>query len=993
MTEKKLNQNQEIAAKYMGDALCILASAGCGKTTVLVAHYLELLKQKKLKPSQIVVTTFSEKSAADIKEKFLKELESFSDKQLLDEFLQAPISTLHGLAGRILRDSSLLLGIEPNFQVLDENESAYLKTQALQTTLHRLLQNSSQELLILLKAYGWNKIENEIFRMLQNWPEWKNIFSSTLTSHSSEEDSYKAAFQNLFLEIFSNYEELKRERESFDFNDLEEKAIELLQNNPWVAKHYQKQWKAYLIDEFQDTSSRQDLLLSLLLKLNEENNSLPKVHLAIVGDPKQSIYGFRGAKNHIFEKYQELIKQQGGLIVTLSENYRSPAPILNFVNKLFEKVFLNYSALQGPRETSQAIEVLTSSEEIEKLKIDEKRRREAEVFAKRIAELLKEDAQAREIFLLFRSSSSIPIYLKAFRDIKLPVFIKSGESLLQRQEIQDLLHAMRVLLEPHHALSWIGLLRSPAFNLSDEDLLEYSLDHQQKADWSQIHPLAQKITHQNPKQNPTEFLEWWFDESQIISLYSADARLQSKAQNILQFYNLCFEWETKHQGKLKEFVDEMDLLIRENIKINALSDQLGSGNNITFMTIHQSKGLDLPIVFLPDLKASSQHSESKALICRSENKWGLKIPIQKEGLKKHVMASEAFEENLAKIYFQQEEEENRVLYVACTRSTKKLVLGFLPKAPEKLKENFPLNARHLLQDVCSGLNGIYWLSSDESKKDIIPIHQDFSPTRIESFPRFQQNNLLRFAVTQLETYLRSPQEYHERYVLNISAESSNPIEKFRKKSGFSAIEKGQIFHQALCTYAENPKTPNIIQNLTAKHYRSSKQDKEIKPLEDLFQQCIRTPALRDILHAEEGYSEIPFKLLLDSYVIQGAMDRLVRKGSEWCVVDYKTHNTTSAHLPPKQEFEFQLKTYCLAASKMLHKTVEKAQVYFVIPHKTHDYFFTEKDLDAHENFLRNLMQEINTFIYTSQVNKNYGLTSTTNTGLVGGTRTGNTRLS
>lgn len=964
MTEQKLNHNQQIAAQYMGDALCILASAGCGKTTVLVAHYLELLQKKKLRASQIVVTTFSQKSAADIKEKIFQKLNLLPEKQILDEFLQAPISTLHGLAGRILRDSSLLLGMEPHFKILDENESTFLKTQALQEIFSKLLQHSSPDFHFLLKAYGWNKTEAELFRMLREWPEWKDIFTTSLLVCSVEEEKYKLAFQSVFLEILSKYEELKKTRDALDFNDLEEKAIELLQKNPWVIQHYQKHWKAFLIDEFQDTSSRQDLLLSLLLNLNFENPSPTKSHLTLVGDPKQSIYGFRGAKSHIFEKYQDYINQVGGLTITLSENYRSPHSILNFVNALFTKVFNHYSPLLGPQDKDQAICMLRSPDENDLLNIQDKRQKEAALFANHIHQLLRDGAQAQDIYLLFRSSTSMPIYLKIFQAHKLPVFVKSGESLLQRQEIQDLLHAMRVLQNPHDALSWIGLLRSPAFSLSDECLLEFSLDHPPKADWSKIHPLAHKILLQNPEQSPTEFLDWWFQESQIISIYGADPRLESKSQNILQFYHFCFEWENEHSGKLKAFLKEMELLLNENIKINALSDQMGSGNNITFMTIHQSKGLDLPIVYLPDLKPSSHRPESKALICRFENEWGVKLPDSKKGLKKHVKASQAFQENLHKTNLQQEEEENRIFYVACTRSTQKLILGFLPKAPENKKEDSALNARHLLYDLASSLPSIHWISEKPlpEENNISKINSGSAP--VIKFPVLKQNRLLHFSVTQLETYLRSAEEYSERYVHNIPADIVSTPGKDSKASELSAMERGQILHEALCLYSRNPTSSNIIPNLSAKHHWGTKHEKEILALDEIFQKCIQMPNMKNILHAEEAYSEIPFRLLLGSFILQGAMDRLIRNNSEWSVVDYKTHTLHSAQKSSKHDFEFQLKTYCLAASKMLHKSVCKAQVYFVISHTTHDYSFTEEELQDHEIFLRNLMQEINDFIYS-----------------------------
>jgi len=963
----KLNLNQMRAAENIDRHVCILASAGCGKTTVLVAHYLELLRKKNLRPSEIVVTTFSEKSAADIKQKVLKLFRESDDlTHLLPEFLQAPISTLHGLAGRILRDSSFLLGLDPHFRVLDENQAASLQNEALKELLQELLHQSSAKLDLLIQTYPWRSLEKEFYALLQAWPEWKERFSQNYERDSEEiEIKLKAAFAEIFLKILKRYEAKKKEKELLDFNDLEEKAIELLQKNPWVAKHYHKQWKAYLIDEFQDTSHRQDLLLSLLLPQSSNGTLSRHTHLAIVGDPKQSIYGFRGAKAHIFEKYQALIENSGGITVELNENYRSPATLLNFINSLFTPIFPHYASLLGNRELPLSLEILRSNEIIQAMKSDEKRKQEAQALSFHLQQMLKQGAKAQEIFVLFRSSSSMALYLKAFRSAGLPVFVKSGESLLERQEIQDLLHALRVLLHPNQTLSWIGLLRSPAFHLSDEKLLEYSLDHELKPDWTQIHPLAQKLLLQNKNQSPSQFMEWWFNETALLSLYSADPALQPQAQNLLQFYNFCFEWEQSHPANLEGFLKEMEILIEEKIPFHSLSDQLGGHQAITFMTIHQSKGLDLPVVVLPDLKINSSQAETRSLICAWEKNWGLKIPDHKPGLKKNLKNSDAFQENLKNLQAAQAEEENRIFYVATTRSTQKLILGFLPPENEK-KE--PKQARNSLQTLGKKFEAIQWISP---LQEILPPHENKNLSEIKTLSAFEHKQILHFGVTALETFQRSSQEYRERYIDQIPAESLAGVNRFRPSSSLSGLKKGQILHEALCLYfKEKTSSPaEILTSCLAKHAIDSQN---LPELLEIFLRTLGHPNFSPILKAPKAYFEIDFRLLLDFYEIQGAIDCLYCDENTWKVLDYKTHaldeNLALRELQAKP-FEFQLKTYCLAASKMLGQTIEKAEIYFIIPNKTFPFNFKEEELKKHELYLKNLMNEMNQFTLDHEENK------------------------
>lgn len=959
MNAKKLNGPQQLASSCIDKPVCILASAGCGKTTVLVQHYLELIEKKGLKPGQIVVTTFSEKSAADIKQGILKALRERGKTEFIDEFAQAPISTLHGLGGRILRDASLLLGLDPHFQILDENDSAYLKKQSLESILEKHLKEDSPWLQNLISAYPWKSIQSELFQLLNQWPSWKDRFANSGKVENSLEQKLREAWQKIFSDCIADYESKKLEKQALDFNDLEERAIGLLKRHPWVVRHYQSQWKAFLVDEFQDTSERQDLLLSHLLGLESQEKIPSSLHLAIVGDPKQSIYGFRGAKAHIFEKFQQIIEASGGISVSLDENYRSPQGILDFVNKVFGGIFPAYSALQGIFDAPQALEILKSNDETLKWKAEEKRLAEAELFAQRIAELLQEGHKASEIFMLFRASAPMPLYLKALKGRGLPVFVKSGESLLERQEILDLLHAFQILVQNQDELAWIGLLRSPAFGISDEQLLEFRLNHPGKAPWEKLHPLAEKLMLQNAKQKPSAFLEWWFEESQVLCLYNAEDGLRSKAENLLQFYNVCFEWEAKNPGHIPEFMEEIHTLLERGIHLSALSDQLNPSEAITFMTIHQSKGLNLPIVFLPDLKQARNHAASRSLFSAYGESWGIKVPEPKPGLKKNLQASPLFEANLSAIQRQEVNEENRIFYVATTRSMKKLILGFLPSSSARTKEEEISNYQSKLVEAAESLSSIHWIEKDDSHSMSAALPQN-SRYFFETYPDFAQNDHCHFAVTQLECYLQSPAEYWKRYLYQIPVEPSTQRRE-NKASSLSALERGEILHQALHLSTQQKLSyREILESLAAKHNLSSFALAELTHLEEILERTQAHAAFRKIREAKESYSEIAFRLQLSPYVLQGAMDRLIFDGKSWQVIDFKSHalRPTQA-LPPTEDFEFQLKTYCLASSKMLNKAVLEAQVYFMLVNKTHVFHFSEEQLEAHAITLKNLMQEIN----------------------------------
>src|SRR4030095_13539314 len=233
----------------------------------------------------------------------------------------------------------------------------------------------------------------------------------------AEEARIESALQEVFSAILKSYGTAKLKRQALDFDDLEEEALKLLKEHPLVTRHYRRLWRAYLVDEFQDVSEKQDLLISALLETGEEGLIPCGRHLAVVGDEKQSIYSFRGAEPGIFEKFQERIEKSGGLTVTLSKNFRSPPRILRWVNTHFREIFPHYPPLEAHGEDSAevSLEVLLPpmEEEGKKLKAEGRRQMEAKRVAERIAAMLKEGQRPSEIFLLFRTLSSVSLYQKA----------------------------------------------------------------------------------------------------------------------------------------------------------------------------------------------------------------------------------------------------------------------------------------------------------------------------------------------------------------------------------------------------------------------------------------------------------------------------------------------------------------------------------------------------------------------------------------------------
>ncbi len=963
MNVQNLTPDQREAILTLDESLCIRAGAGCGKTGVLAYHYTALLLKKRLQMSEVVAVTFTEKAAAELKTRIQKVLQEalkgtlpFQDEilcssveiaLLLEDLSQSPILTLHGLAARIVRDGALLTGCDPHFQILEESTSAVLKQKAVSQTLATLLEKKSPDFQNLIHTYGWRALSKQLEAMLKDWPAWKNI-SLELSSPGAtpqEKESWKT-LQQIFQTTLHSYEDFKQQTSSMDFDDLEEKAIHLLSSHPHVARHYHRLWKAFLIDEFQDTSFRQDELITHLLS--------PNSHLAIVGDEKQSIYSFRGAKPHIFEKYQKKIEASGGKTIFLNHNFRSPPSILKWVNNFFSSVFQNYPHLEATQEEPElpTLEIVGASANkscrTPLLSAEEKRKQEAQIFAQRIAQVIQTGTAPHQIFFLFRSLNSAPPYFKALREAKIPVYIKSSENFMDRQEITDLIHTMRVVVEPENSLAWVGLLRSPAVGMSDETLLKA---REKENKWVELHPLCKSLLKKNPHQNPYEFLNEFLEETDLIALYSATEALSLKAENILQFLNWVYEWQGEHSGGLEDFLKTWDLLQSSSAPFKSLSDQLGLGEAVTLMTIHQAKGLDLPIVVLPDL-GNTGRSARLPIAEQWQGEVALLTPQESKGLKRSFSKSASFEKILKEKQKLSAEEENRIFYVATTRSTQKILLGFLPdEKTNALKQNPKVS----------------WITREEKEITASTLKTSAAPHFFKSHP---QKKWTHFAVTQLECFLRSKEEYRERYIDQIPAQlkippnpplqrgglSTLPTLLKGGRGGFTPTEKGTLLHEALYLLTNPSRKFSVDEALQMVLARHSHRVENFDSLRGTLIQTLGNPNFQPILHVEEAYSEIPFLLSLPPYEISGAMDRLIRNRKTWQIVDYKTGK--------KGEFEFQMLTYCLAASKMMGQPVIKALLYFVESNETHSYEFEEKELKEHEQELYHVMESVNSTLNT-----------------------------
>ncbi|MBI4373969.1 MAG: UvrD-helicase domain-containing protein, partial [Deltaproteobacteria bacterium] len=398
----------------------------------------------------------------------------------------------------------------------------------------------------------------------------------------------------------------------------------------------QKEFQWLFVDEFQDTSPIQ---WEVIERLHEPGQN----HLVIVGDPRQSIYRFRGARPHLFWEAMKHIEKSGGSLFHLDENFRSAPDIISFVNRLAPSLFPDFPramTARCPAGSSPEIDLMW----FEKNPLETRRTLEAGRIAAEILKLHRNGTGWNRIALLFRTRRAMPYFEKTFRREQIPFVSASGESLLEQPEVIQILFYFRKILRPEDPLATLALSYSKTGRFSftppaDEKLEKWIPGFFKKTD--PANPVVQAF------------------KDFILRLSEIDPSMT-----------------------LEALLNTIHNLRSEEARIPC-PDSSEEKNGVRLMTVHGAKGLEFPVVILCDLSARPstsrppwlEHPEHGVLFKEKEE-----IPT---GLKEKLKKSDLFEE-LEKVESQAEDEESRrLLYVAMTRAQYRLILPLVDSKKSK----------------------------------------------------------------------------------------------------------------------------------------------------------------------------------------------------------------------------------------------------------------------------------------------------------------------
>lgn len=708
-----------------------------------------------------------------------------------------------------------------------------------------------------------------------------------------------------FAQVRSHISKAKLREKVLDFNDLERYALKVLRHEE-ALEHYQKRWKAILVDEFQDTNPVQAEIIQRLTR---------NAKLTIVGDEKQSIYGFRGADVRVFGLVrQQILSEVDGMEVPLALTFRAHSELVAATNCIFEPVLAElHQPLDAHKTVSNHEAPFVQCAVVEDAKgtsIRERQVIEARYIADQI-EILHGENGVRygDIAIIGRRWAPLQTYLDVLSAMSIPAVNAGGGNLLETREAKDIYSLLGFLADPSDSISLVAVLRSPFFAYSDKTLFSASTSLGKEQGWWEMVKTREEFSR------PVGNLKTLIEAGKVGSAESV-MRLADR----LTGYGAVIANLPQGSRRLADMNGMLDLLgklarlgrgnvfsahrhIRElyESEIEIPRPLLESGDAVSLMTIHKAKGLEWPVVFIPDL-ASNHSGDRQPIVVDSE----LGVAFQMDGEDYETTEPAILKLIKAKQKARDREEAKRLLYVAITRAKDKVYLTASKGKGFDLDILSPgLDAAGVAVEVIPFVEHLANVPTPGKQAPFeLPEHINTSPLTAGSN---------RIPVSALTIYAKCPRQFAYLYV------DGHPG---IGEGAAAARTIGTLTHLALELGVSN------IETLRRESYVND--DDQLKDAIALAQRFTDDPAYT-AMRGIECQKEVKFRFDMNGLILEGIADLV----GEDFVLDYKT----DAEIHPT-EHVFQLWAYA--------KALKKQRAY--IAYLKHDFLheFTADDLAAAE---------------------------------------------
>ncbi len=777
--------------------------------------------------------------------------------------------------------------------------------------------------------------------------------------HLAMADTAALALLPCWQQVLTNCALYVREQQDLNnmlgFDDLESRALALLKNNQQVCAKNNARYRYVMVDEFQDTNERQRQLVYMLCGGVEDE--LHGQKLFVVGDAKQSIYRFRGADVSVFARVRRDIAAVGGRNIVLDDNFRTVDKILDLCNRVFAVLLgedqqqdVYFEALNANRSTELLPEMFLIAYDND----SKSKRREAEatVVAQRMEELHRKEGIAyADMVILLSALTNSKIFASALRQEGIPCVIVDGKGFYERQEIIDLFNLLVFLEDSSRNLELAGVLRSPYFAVDDECLTALFLAKRENASqptlWQQLNQgLPSSLTDESQKklreaiillkqlrQAATimplpELLREIVSCLQLQPLLAAQEFGMERLANVKKMIALAEAFATEKHGTLADYLLRLQQLRQASAREAAAADQTDNVA-VTIMTIHKSKGLEFPVVFLPALDAKNR---SDTDMLRFSDNIGLGIKVEMEGELRETSVMTQIKEVEKKLT---NDEKQRQLYVAMTRAKDRLILSGTYDSNSKSKsENWFNNLRKILREHEQMVLREYNAAGIEAGTGPIVIEPELQVGEellqsIKPLPEYGLGWQSMLSPTALQTYLICPRRYYYKYVMRMPLYDT--LEEANVIAGVSlpANIQGILLHRALELFTNGYSR----QQAWLIALQESNITGDTCYVQELYLNYLKSELFQK-LEGRERKAEQSFRLqLLADFGIKaffyGYIDCTVfNSEGTLTIIDYKTGQPPQQD-EPQQGYIFQLALYKKAAELLWGKPVRQAELHFL----------------------------------------------------------------
>lgn len=764
------------------------------------------------------------------------------------------------------------------------------------------------------------------------------------------------------LDIYLREQKLAQDLLTFD--DLENFTVELLEKNAQVRHKYQERFRYIMVDEFQDTNDRQRQLIYLLC--GDSSEKLAGSKLFIVGDPKQSIYRFRGADVSVFARVRREIAASSGVNLKLSTNYRSMDKILAAVNSAFRVLLgedknkdVYFEALAHNKICAEMPQLLLIAYDKEcganKFYI------EAQAVAQAVKNCHEGKSAAEnnlpaaqipygKMAILLRAMTHCGELAAALQEQGIPYEIVDGRGFYECQEVLDILNLLTALDNRCRSLELAGVLRSPYFGLNDETLTQLFLQDaaclwdalmqarpenfadEQAALVERAAKILQNLRSQAALVGLPELWQYLWQELAVEAVLVVQEHGANKLANVQKLRQLSQTYSVQHNGTLGAWLDYVRRLRAAESKETAAN--LDSGDAVQIMTIHKSKGLEFDTVFLPFLDSSPQSDKSEIKYLPQIG-LGIKAPDANGVLQTTSILQKA--KDADKVL--EHEERKRQLYVAMTRAEQRLILtgitdGKESKADKALDE---LSWLKQLQQIYQQQNAAEIKSLEPAAEKIVAVTAENKKNIAEAqnllapLPSYNANGQQLFSPSALQTYLYCQRQYFYQQILKLPQLDELDDEEISAENNFAgqtpnavlpAKILGSIVHRALELYRGD-----LTAALTAasKQYAPAYRGQAAK---NMLEKYLASELYKNL--PQKQLREMPFYLSVgDGLLLSGIIDLLAENpDGTLTIIDYKTGRPPQGD-EEKLGYSYQLAVYKTAVEKRLQKKVTQAQLHFL----------------------------------------------------------------